>query len=188
MGRFEEQSSVARLAEQHGIDRRWLRRMALRLITQLPPTCTNSDESRNGWVLALQAAVTALNLTYGQGVTVTSYFRRPASGEWSQFLQPRADLAAVAWATIHEAKGSEHNGVCVVIPNGDYTEELIAAWESRADFEPKRVIYVGVTRAEKLLAIAVPAPFVDRVAAILCAGEVPFEVHDLSVATGAGVV
>src|SRR5581483_5061178 len=39
MGMYEEQSSVARLVEQHGIDRRWLRRLALQLISQLPPTC-----------------------------------------------------------------------------------------------------------------------------------------------------
>lgn len=187
MGKFEEQSSIARLAEQHSIDRRWLRRMALRLITQLPPTCANSDEARNSWVLALQAAVTALGLTYSEGVTPTNYFRRPSSAEWSQFLQPRAGLAAIAWATIHEAKGSEHSGVCVVIPNGDYTEELIAAWENRADSEPKRVIYVGVTRAEKLLAIAVPAPFVDRLTVVMQAGQVPFEIHDLSIATGASL-
>jgi DNA helicase-2/ATP-dependent DNA helicase PcrA len=184
MGKFEEQSSIARLVEQHGIDRRWLRRMALQLIAKLPPTCANSDEARNSWVLALQAAVTALGLTYSEGVTATNYFRRPPSAEWSQFLQPRADLAAIAWATIHEAKGSEHNGVCVVIPNGDHTEELIVAWENRADSEPKRVIYVGVTRAEKLLAIAVPAPFVDRLTAIMQAGQVPFEIHDLAIAGG----
>jgi len=72
-------------------------------------------------------------------------------------------------------------------PNGDYTEELIAAWENRADSEPKRVIYVGVTRAERLLAIAVPAPFVDRLTVVMQAGQVPFEIHDLSVATGASV-
>jgi ATP-dependent DNA helicase UvrD/PcrA len=116
---------------------------------------------------------------------VTNYFRRPPNAEWSQFLQPRADLAAIAWATIHEAKGSEHEGVCVVIPDGDYTEDLIAAWENRTDSEPKRVIYVGTTRAEKLLAIAVPAPFVDRLTAVMRAGQVPFEVLDLAVAVGA---
>ncbi|ARP98107.1 UvrD-helicase domain-containing protein [Pseudorhodoplanes sinuspersici] len=188
MGKFEEQSSVARLVEQHGIDRRWLRRMALRLISQLPPTCANSDDARSGWVVALQTAVTALNLSYGAGVTVTTYFRRPPNTEWGQFLQPRADLAAISWATIHEAKGSEHNAVCVVIPNGDYTEDLIAAWENRTDSEPKRVIYVGVTRAEKLLAIAVPAPFIDRLRAIMQAGGVPFEVHDLAIAAGVGAL
>jgi hypothetical protein len=114
------------------------------------------------------------------------YFRMPPRPEWSRFLHPRADLAAVAWATIHEAKGSERGGVCVVVPPGDYTEELIAAWENRTDSEPKRVIYVGVTRAEKLLAIALPAMFVQRVAAVLCTGEVPFEIHDLTVAAAVG--
>lgn len=188
MGKYEDQTSIARLAEQHGIDRRWLRRMALQLVTQLPPTCANSDEGRLGWVAALRAALPSLALTYGAGVTAAGYFRMPPRREWSQFLQPRAGLAAVTWATIHEAKGSEHHGVCVVVPSGNYTEELIAAWETRTDSEPKRVIYVGVTRAEKLLAIALPAPFVERVAAIMRAGQVPFEIHDLAVAASAGVL
>jgi ATP-dependent DNA helicase UvrD/PcrA len=67
MGMYEEQSSVARLVEQHGIDRRWLRRLALQQISQLPPTCANSDDARNGWVVALQTSVAALNLSYGHG-------------------------------------------------------------------------------------------------------------------------
>jgi hypothetical protein len=184
MGKYEEQTSVARIAEQHGIDRRWLRRMALQLITRLQPTCTNSDDGRIAWVTALRGAVTNLALTYGEGVTVAGYFRMPSRSEWSQFLEPRSDLAAITWGTIHEAKGSEHGAVCVVIPPGNYTEELIVAWESRTDSESKRVIYVGATRAEKLLAIALPAPFVDRVAAIMQAGQVAFEIHDLAVATG----
>ena len=96
----------------------------------------------------MRDAVTSLALTFGAGVTVTRYFRMPPHAEWGQFLQPRADLAAVTWATIHEAKGSEHGAVCVVIPPGEYTEQLVAAWENRTDSEPKRVIYVGVTRAE----------------------------------------
>ena len=112
---------------------------------------------------------------------MTGYFRTPPRPEWSQFLHPRADLTAVEWATIHEAKGTEHGAVCVVVPPGDYTEELVAAWESRTDCEPKRVIYVGATRAEKLLAIALPAAVVQRVAAVLHAGQVPFEIHDLAV-------
>ena len=116
MDQFDEQTNIWRLAEQHGIDRRWLRRMALRLIAEIAPTCADSDEARSNWVAALQRAVTGLGLSYGEGVTVTSYFRRPPNAEWAQFLQPRADLATIAWATIHEAKGSQHNGVCVVIP------------------------------------------------------------------------
>jgi DNA helicase-2/ATP-dependent DNA helicase PcrA len=160
--------------------------MTLQLMTSLAPSCADSDDGRATWVAAMRDAVTDLALTYGPGVTVAGYFRMPPRPEWSRFLHPRADLAAVAWATIHEAKGSERGGVCVVVPPGDYTEELIAAWENRTDSEPKRVIYVGVTRAEKLLAIALPAMFVQRVAAVLCTGEVPFEIHDLTVAAAVG--
>jgi len=188
MGKFDEQVSVARAAEHHGIDRRWLRRMALQLITCLQATCINSADGRAAWAKALRDAVTGLALTYGEGVTVTSYFRMPPRPEWSQFLQPHSHLAAVKWATIHEAKGSEHGAVCVVIPPGEYTQELITAWENRTDSEPKRVIYVGVTRAEKLLAIALPEEFVERVLTIMQAGQVRVEIHDLTMAAGAGVL
>jgi hypothetical protein len=181
MGQYDGQASVARAAEHHGIERRWLRRTALRLITCLQPTCADSQDGRVAWVAALRDAVTSLALTFGAGVTVTRYFRMPPHAEWSQFLRPHTNLAAVSWATIHEAKGSEHGAVCVVIPPGDYTEPLVAAWESRTDSESKRVIYVGVTRAEKLLAIAVPASFLARVRTIVQANQVPFEIHDLTV-------
>ncbi|MGO9741975.1 MAG: UvrD-helicase domain-containing protein [Roseiarcus sp.] len=179
MGKGEEQTSIARITEQHGIDRRWLRRIALQLVTRLSPACADSDDGRGAWIDALHNAVAGLALTFGEGVTATRYFRKPHGPEWSQFLHPRAHLATIAWATIHEAKGSEHGGVCVVIPPGERTEELIAAWENRVNSEPKRVIYVGVTRAEKLLAIALPAAFAGRVAAVLQAGKVPFESHHL---------
>jgi DNA helicase-2/ATP-dependent DNA helicase PcrA len=175
MGIETAQVSVVHAAEQHGLDRRWLRRMALTLITRLPPTCADSDEGRAAWVAALRDAISSLGLAHSVGITVNGYFRTPPRPEWSHFLRPRSDLAAITWATVHEAKGSEHGAVCVVIPPGEYTEELIAAWESRTDSEPKRVIYVGVTRAEKLLAIALPARLLERVAAILQAGDVPFE-------------
>src|SRR5262249_15638287 len=33
MGKYEEHSSIATLVEQHGMDRRWLRRLALQLMT-----------------------------------------------------------------------------------------------------------------------------------------------------------
>ncbi len=190
MGKLEDQVNAARAAEQHGIDRRWLRRVAMQLITSLPATCENSDDRRAAWVGTLREAVTALGLSYAQGLTVARYFRMPPSGDWSQFLLPGVALAPTKWATIHEAKGSEHGAVCVVIPpdrgGTDFTEQLISAWESRSDSESKRVIYVGVTRAEKLLVIAVPAAFSDRVAAVLHAGEVSFELHDPSIAVAVG--
>lgn len=192
MGKFESQINAARAAEYHAIDRRWLRRVALQLVTKLPSSCENSDDGRSGWVATLRETITALGLTYAQGMTVARYFRTPPGGDWSRFLFPGTDLTPTKWATIHEAKGSEHHAICVVIPpdrgGTDYTEQLIAAWESRSDSEAKRVIYVGVTRAEKLLVVAVPASFSDRVIAVLHSRGVSYELHDLSLALAVGDV
>jgi DNA helicase-2/ATP-dependent DNA helicase PcrA len=101
MGFETAQMSVAQAAEQVGLNRRWLRRMALTLITRLPPTCDDSDGGRAAWVTALRDAVTQLDLAYGVGMTVKGYFRTPPRPEWSRFLQPRAELAPTvpyAWS------------------------------------------------------------------------------------------
>jgi hypothetical protein len=60
-GKYEGHSSVARAAEYHGIDRRWLRRTALQLIARLLPTCANSQEGREAWVTA---SVTRLEILH----------------------------------------------------------------------------------------------------------------------------
>jgi hypothetical protein len=97
-----------------------------------------------------------------------------------------SDVAPTRWTTIHDAKGSQHEAVCVVVPpdrgQDGFTGEMVASWEARHEFESKRVVYVGVTRARKLLAVAVPRGVSDRVTAVLRAAGVPFEVHDLDVA------
>ena len=54
------------------------------------------------------------------------------------------------------------------------TSSLLEAREGRLDTEAKRVIYVGVTRARVLLAIALPQAVADRVTAVLAASDVPY--------------
>ena len=86
-------------------------------------------------------------------------------------------------AKIHEAKGHEYGAVCVVIPPNrapeNRGEALFESWENRIDAEAKRVIYVGVTRARHLSALAVPIAFADRCAALMAAGQVPYARRDL---------
>jgi DNA helicase-2/ATP-dependent DNA helicase PcrA len=114
----------------------------------------------------------------------------PPNSEWSRFLRADSNLTPTRWTTVHDAKGSEHLAVCIVVPpdrgGAAYTSQLIEAWEARAELESKRVIFVGATRAQKLLAVAVPAAFCDRVAAILRESNVPFEIHNLPVAAAVG--
>jgi superfamily I DNA/RNA helicase len=104
---------------------------------------------------------------------------RPPTGEWSKNLR-QSETPKLNWSTIHEAKGREYAAVCVVFPpdrgNADHTSKLFEVWENRTEDEAKRVIYVGVTRAEHLVAIAVPAGFSERLIRILEGAGVRFEV------------
>ncbi|MGC8401106.1 3'-5' exonuclease [Enterobacter mori] len=89
----------------------------------------------------------------------------------------------LACAKIHEAKGREYGAVCVVIPPNrapeNRSEALFESWEARADAEAKRVLYVGLTRAQHLGALAVPVAFANRCVAVLTAGQVPHTRRDL---------
>lgn len=183
MGKIDSGESPRRAAERNGIDRRWLRRTALELITRLPKSCDDTDDGRGQWVTALHDEIRRHRLTYREGSSERRYFRTPPNAEWNQHLQG-ADIGEVKCATIHEAKGREFHAVCVVIPpdrgGNNYTAQLFDAWERRANDEAKRVIYVGITRAEKLVALAVPTEFRGRLTAILEAAGVDFMLHNLA--------
>ena len=120
-----------------------------------------------------------LGLSYGPGISARSYFHQPRTADWSKSLR-QSDARRLNWSTIHEAKGREYAAVCVVLPpdrgNANHTSPLFDVWENPTEDEAKRVIYVGVTRAEQLVAIAVPAAFSERLVRILNGSRVPIEV------------
>ena len=179
MGKIEDNETPHRAAEKHGINRRWLRRTGLELITRVPRSCDESETGRTSWMRTLRQEVDRLGLSYGPGISARSYFRQPPNTEWSKSLR-QTELPQLNWSTIHEAKGREYTAVCVVLQpdrgNADHTSKLFETWENRTESEAKRVIYVGVTRAEQLVAIAVPAAFFERMVSILQRARVPIEV------------
>ena len=183
MGKIENDELPARAVERHGMNARWLRRIALEMIMRLPRSCDNSDPGRASWVTTLHEEVDHLKLQYAANTSARGYFRRPQRPEWSKHLR-QTDALQVRCSTIHEAKGREYDAVCVVLPpdrgGAPHTSRLLDAWETRADDEAKRVIYVGVTRARKLVSVAVPTALRDRLTAILNRAGVPIELHDLS--------
>ncbi len=182
MGKIENGDSSARAAERNAIDRRWLRRTALEIISRLPKSCDDTDAGRTQWVTDLQDQFRGHRLTYRERISERGYFRNPANRQWNQHLQA-SEIQAVKYATVHEAKGKEYDAVCVVIPVDhagiNHTGQLFDAWERRVNDEGKRVVYVGVTRAKKLVALAVPAAFRDRLTTILEGRGVKFVLHNL---------
>ena len=60
------------------------------------------------------------------------------------------------------------------------TESLFNSWENKTEDEAERVLNVGVTRARKLVILAVPQIHADRCSALLSAGQVPHIREDLA--------
>lgn len=169
--------TVARLA----LDARLLRRQALAIASNSPPTCEDSDHGRGEWLTALRGEIDALGIQPASGVSTRSFFRAPPRGSWSRHLEGHAASdSALRYATVHEAKGREYEAVCLVIPPNrgpeNRTNALLDAWETRTDSEPKRVIYVGATRAMQFLCLAVPQNAIDRIRQVLENGQVLHEV------------
>jgi superfamily I DNA/RNA helicase len=122
-------------------------------------------------------------MTLARGKSVAQLFRPPRDADWSQYLRAPASHG-LRCSTIHEAKGREYEAVCVVLKPDrapeNRTSHLFEAWESRTDMEPKRVVYVGVTRARRFVMLAVPVGFSQRCDAILHSGKVPTERVELA--------
>lgn len=182
MGLRQPNEHLLRTTERLGMDRRAHRRCVLNFLMSLPKECGNTDADRLFWIARVHAEAERLDLPLRAGVTVRSFFRRPTSAQWSNHLQMPIDLG-LACAKIHEAKGKEYDAVCVVIPPNRAPENrsaaLFEAWEAGTGAEAKRVLYVGLTRARHLGALAVPVAFAERCVALLTAGHVPHTREDL---------
>jgi DNA helicase-2/ATP-dependent DNA helicase PcrA len=75
----------------------------------------------------------------------------------------KAGNVALPALTIHKAKGREFEAVLLVLPPTARMNETLDDWEQRRDSEGRSVLYVGATRARRLLALAVPADHAERV-------------------------
>ncbi len=182
MGQLDEGEIPSRATERRGVDPRWLRRSALELIRHLPRTCADTTSARTSWITTLREGVKSLNLTYRAGTSVNQYFQNRTDANWNRFLVSES-VPDIRSSTVHEAKGKEYDAVCIVIPpdraNSPRTDQLLTCWQNRTDGEAKRVIYVGVTRAMKLVAIAIPATFKNRLITILQPIQDIIRFHDL---------
>ncbi|MEW8544126.1 MAG: ATP-dependent helicase [Candidatus Thiodiazotropha endolucinida] len=182
MGIIDNNEPLQRAIEQNGIDARWLRRLSLELVMAIPSKCDDTDDARSEWLSAMLNSVRNLGLAYGDGKSERRFFRRPSNNHWCQILTNKS-VPDLRCATVHEAKGREYEAVCLVIPPNrapqNHTEQLMSAWERGSNDESKRVAYVAVTRAEKMVSIAIPKAYRARLTEILDKEEVPWVIHDL---------
>ncbi|MGE0489821.1 MAG: UvrD-helicase domain-containing protein [Vulcanimicrobiota bacterium] len=91
-------------------------------------------------------------------------------------LRERRDVGGAR--TIHSAKGQEFPAVCVVLPRASFLDFLENGTPAELA-EDARKIYVGASRAQRLLCFAIPENQSPRVIARLESADVPVKVIDI---------
>lgn len=157
------------------LDERWLRDTAVRLAVSLDPAGSMPKD------------YAALVRQYMQQITwpadispradLGAVLRAPTQDSWSEHAEPSSD--AFRAATIHSVKGREFPAVVVVLPKKLRADasghHLLDHWENGTPSELRRVLYVGASRAQRLLILAVHTNHLDRVATLLKQHDVPYE-------------
>lgn len=183
LGSDVEGQSTERSAELSNVSIDWLRRSSVQLAIAVGGL--DLDLAAPDWVVAARAKVKAVADTEGRtSAPVGAMFPAPrgsAGRTMRSLLNAQASTVALSHSSIHKAKGSEYRAVLVVIPRDrapvTHTAEVTLAWEQGLPSEAKRVLYVGVTRAKQLCALAIPDAIADRILAILTADGVPVISH-----------
>jgi DNA helicase-2/ATP-dependent DNA helicase PcrA len=96
----------------------------------------------------------------------------PSGNAWSAV--PRAAATQLPFSTIHGFKGLQAPAVILVIPEAGGNDDGATAWWDDVSTDARRVLYVGASRAERLLVLAVHENMVDTVTGALARDAVPF--------------
>ncbi|RYD88979.1 MAG: hypothetical protein EOP50_18200, partial [Sphingobacteriales bacterium] len=79
--------------------------------------------------------------------------------------------AKMRWATIHSVKGAQFSVVGLVLPKNLQKDSegktVIDHWEAEVESEGRRVLYVGASRAQQVLILAIHESSVAKIESIL---------------------
>lgn len=157
------------LEESKQTDDTW-RPDVVRIVRELAPRAAEQHED---WV---KRAQTLLGPYCPSGVKVTVKLKNDSQLAAILSNPPESHPTM----TIHAAKGLEFPAVCVVlVPN--VTQKILDFLEGKStdDAESVRKIYVAASRAQRLLAFAVPKGQRERLEALLSGAGCAVEVHEV---------
>lgn len=177
-----EGRSVERASEEEAIDRLAWRFAAARVGARV--NAIGWDTTIDDWIPLVRDILVDETEPFDRDTIPPKVFLKVPPGAEAKAAASLTGLSGtltgVRHSTVHDAKGSEAEAVLMVLPPDrkpqNRTSVLLDKWETRVDEEAKRVLYVGLTRARALCAVAVPDPLKDRVISILERDAVPYEV------------
>lgn len=184
LGVATDDMSPDHAAEEKAIEVRWLRTEALRLLGALARVPLE-DTPASRWIEVARGLLDTVLPPPNRSFQRTAKQMLPDLATFS--LPPNAESTsqALAAATVHSVKGREYDAVMTVLPVDKRSEAVVNAWEQRADDEARAVLYVAATRPRRLLALAMPAPLLDRVQALVARDGAPLEIVAVSSETPA---
>jgi hypothetical protein len=99
--------------------------------------------------------------------------RTPTGDAWPG--KPKTSDARLQHSTVHGFKGLQQPGVALVIPEPTRTDadHGVGQWTNRSPGEARRVLYVGASRAERLLIVAAHKSVYEEVLSNLQRDGVP---------------
>jgi superfamily I DNA/RNA helicase len=159
------------------LEERWLRDTAYRLAVALNPAGMKRSDYAN------QVRTYVKGISWPAGVTrredLHTFLKAPSAASWQALGDDKAPGTYTA-GTIHSVKGKEFTSTIVVLPEklhaDDANRHALDHWEGGTQSELRRVLYVGASRAQQLLILAVHANHKDRIVAQLKRDDVRYEV------------
>jgi len=152
--------------DEDAIDVRWLRDAAYRLAANMDP----AGYTAKAYAQKVRDHVEKID--WPAGITrkdkLGPILKAPPESTW-----PTSDeeaSPAFPFATIHSVKGREFPTVVVVLPKNlreDGGQHVLDHWDRDTDSEARRVLYVGASRSQTLLILAVHTDHANRVAGLL---------------------
>jgi superfamily I DNA/RNA helicase len=103
---------------------------------------------------------------------------------WQSHAEPElvaASIETIRWGHIHGVKGAEFDAVVVALPpRARQGHHVLDDWQTDVNSEQRRVLYVGASRARKVLVLVTPKPRSAQLLEILEGANIP---HTVSEAT-----
>jgi DNA helicase-2/ATP-dependent DNA helicase PcrA len=188
--KFPEELKKASRSDQldaAGIDQSQLRLMVARLV-----------EASQAWTDAT-AAVASIRQTVDRLLSAAAIdhtavalrFKTASAADWNAWQRLEAATTRptdLPTAHIHAVKGAEFDAVLLEIeeqPKGT-RPHILELWRSQETSEARRVLYVGASRARRLLVLAVPLKHLDALREVLQGLDphITFVVEDATQSTG----
>lgn len=158
----------AAFLQTNGLNRRTLRDGALRLACLVNPFAAAPSVFKE----ALKDGLGSLGWSWANAGAL----RRPNGDVWPDV--PKVGNGTLRWSTVHSFKGLQAPAVALAVPpppkGVEQDQSGVGLWGGNSGGEPRRVLYVGASRAERLAMLLVAADQYDDVVTCLDRDQVAY--------------